>query len=254
MHLDPPKLTRRQQEVLNYIKEGIAAHGYPPTIREIGDALNIKSTNGVSDHLKALVNKGVLRRTEAKSRSCVPTDMSFLMDGSMGPTVFSGHVLSENTTAYGDGSQSGLSATKELEWVDLDEDSEMDVPVLGRVAAGQPILAVEQAEDSVRIDRMLIGHQRGKDVFALRVVGESMIEDGIYDGDFIFVKKQREAPRGSIVVALIDDEATVKRFFPEGDRIRFQPANSTMKPIYVDASEFRQTQILGIVVGIYRKM
>ena len=91
-------------------------------------------------------------------------------------------------------------------------------------------------------------------MYGLRAAGESMIEDGIHDGDFIFVKKQRTAARGAIVVALIDDEATVKRYYPEGDRIRFQPSNSSMQPIYVLASDFRETQILGVVVGIYRRM
>ncbi len=142
----------------------------------------------------------------------------------------------------------------DLDGFGLDGGGEIDVPVLGKIAAGQPILALEQQEDTVRIDRLFLGKNRDRDVFALRVVGESMIEDGINDGDFIFVRKQRNAQRGTIVVALIDDEATVKRYYPEGDRIRFQPANSTMQPIYVAASEFRDTQILGVVVGVHRRM
>lgn len=219
------KLTDRQQQVLDFIQAKIQRDGYPPTIREIGDQLGIRSTNGVNDHLKALSKKGYLQRTEAKSRACVPT--------AAGPQAarqaFSGDV------------------------VPVDElDDMIDVPVLGKIAAGQPIMAIERHEDSVRIDRVFLGKNR--DVFGLRVVGESMIEDGIHDGDFIFVRKQRTAPRGAIVVALIDDEATVKRFYPEGDRIRFQPSNSSMQPIYVLASEFRDTQILGVVVGVYRRM
>jgi repressor LexA len=138
--------------------------------------------------------------------------------------------------------------------VDLGDGDEamIEVPLLGKIAAGSPILAVENVEDTVKIDRFFLG--RNREVFALRVVGESMIGDGIHDGDFIFVKKQRTAPRGAIVVALIEDEATVKRYYPEGDRIRFQPSNPTMDPIYVSAAEFRETQIVGVVVGIYRKM
>lgn len=145
----------------------------------------------------------------------------------------------------------------DVEPVDFDfgrEENEVDIPILGKIAAGEPILALESQEDSVRVDRMFLGKTRDKDVFALRVVGESMIEDGINNGDFIFVRKQRIASRGAIVVALIDDEATVKRYYHEGERIRFQPANSAMKPIYVEAKDFRDTQILGVVVGIYRKM
>jgi repressor LexA len=128
----------------------------------------------------------------------------------------------------------------------------IEIPLLGRVAAGQPALAVEQAEDSVKIDRFFVGPSR--EVFALRVQGDSMIEDGIYDGDFIFVRKQLDARAGEIVVAIIGDEATVKRYYPEGDRIRFQPANSGMRPIYVHRSEFRSVNLLGVVVGVYRKL
>ena len=127
-----------------------------------------------------------------------------------------------------------------------------EIPILGRVAAGQPILAVEQATDTVRIDRVLIGGHR--EVFGLRIVGESMIEDGIFDGDYVFVKKTPTAKTGEIVVAMIEGEATVKRYYPEGDRIRFQPANSNMEPIYVNRSEMRSVDIIGIVVGIYRKL
>ncbi|PKN58676.1 MAG: repressor LexA [Deltaproteobacteria bacterium HGW-Deltaproteobacteria-14] len=202
------KLTDRQQEVLDFIQTKIERDGYPPTIREIGAELGIRSTNGVNDHLKALERKGYINRDGAKSRTLVP--------------------------------------------VDAVDDSFIEVPILGRIAAGEPILAIEQAEDTVKIDKFFLG--KNKEVFALRVVGQSMINDGIHDGDFIFVRKQRTAARGSIVVAMIDDEATVKRYFPEGDRIRFQPANDSMQPIYVAANEFRDTHILGVVVGVYRRM
>jgi repressor LexA len=120
------------------------------------------------------------------------------------------------------------------------------------VAAGAPLLATENVEDSVRIDSFLLGGS-GREVFALRVKGQSMIEDGIFDGDYLFVKKTPTAQPGDIVVALIEDEATVKRYYPEGDRIRFQPANATMQPIYVNRSDFRSTMLLGLVVGVYRK-
>lgn len=204
------KLTDRQQQVLDVIQTKIEDEGYPPTIREIGAALGIKSTNAVNDHLKALERKGYLTRMESKSRACVPVDM---------------HTV---------------------------DDDMVEVPLLGRIAAGTPILAVENREDTVKIDKFFLG--RHEEVFALRVVGESMIGDGIMDDDFIFVRKQNHATAGEIVVAWIENEATVKRYYPEGDRIRFQPSNPTMDPIYVSADEFRQTNILGVVVGIYRQM
>ena len=132
-----------------------------------------------------------------------------------------------------------------------DEDM-VDVPLVGRVAAGSPLLAVENIEDTVKVDRFFIGQTR--EVFALRVKGDSMIEDGIFDGDFIFVRKQLHANRGDIVVAMIEDEATVKRYYPEGDNIRFQPANSSMQPIMVRKRDFKSVNLIGIVVGVYRKM
>jgi repressor LexA len=132
------------------------------------------------------------------------------------------------------------------------EDDFVDVPVLGKVAAGQPMLAVENYEDTVKIDRFFIGNSR--EVFALRVKGDSMIEAGIFDGDFVFIRKQLQAASGEIVVAMIGDEATVKRYYPEGDTIRFQPANAAMSPIIVRKRDFRSVNLLGVVVGVYRKM
>jgi len=213
-------ITDRQKEILTFIQRTTEERGFPPTIREIGEEMDIRSTNGVNDHLKALERKGFLTRGEQQSRSLVPTKRARMI--------------------------LGLGAKKH-------DATMIDVPLLGRVAAGAPILAQENVEDTVRIDSFLLGGN-GKEVFALRVKGNSMIEDGIHDGDFIFVKKAPSAAVGEIVVALIEDEATVKRYFPEGDRIRFQPANKDMEPIYVSKSEFRQTMILGRVVGVYRKM
>jgi repressor LexA len=213
-------LTDRQKEILQFILRTSEDRGFPPTIREIGEEMDISSTNGVNDHLKALERKGFLTRGEQQSRSLVATKRARL-------------VL-------------GLGAKK-------NDPSMIDVPVLGRVAAGAPILAQENIEDTVRIDSFLLGGN-GREVFALRIKGNSMIDDGIHDGDFIFVKKTPSATPGEIVVALIEDEATCKRFFPEGDRVRFQPANKDMQPIYVQKAEFKQTMILGKVVGVYRKM
>jgi repressor LexA len=213
------EITERQKEILQYIVRTSEERGYPPTIREIGEEMDIRSTNGVNDHLKALERKGFLTRGEQQSRSLVPTKRARLVLGL------------------------GKKADPNM----------VEVPLLGRVAAGAPILAQQHIEDTVRIDSFLLGGS-GREVFALRVKGQSMIDDGIHDGDFIFVRKTPSASPGDIVVALIEDEATVKRFYPEGDRVRFQPANKDMQPIYVAKSEFRQTMILGKVVGVYRKM
>lgn len=223
-----PQLTARQQEVFDFIVRKIEVDGFPPTIREIGDSLGIVSTNGVNDHLKALEKKGYISRSDSKSRTCVPIGLAE-------------KPLRKATRAN----------VAPVHGLDIGHDW-VDVPVHGKIAAGRPIAAIDQREDSVKIDRFFLG--KNKDVFALRVVGDSMINDGIHDGDFIFVRKQQIAPRGSIVVAMIDNEATVKRFYHEGDHVRFQPANDAMKPIFVKASEFRETQIVGIVVGIYRTM
>jgi repressor LexA len=224
-------LTQRQREILDFISASILERGFPPTLREIGEHFSIRSTNGVNDHLKALEKKGHLRREDLKSRAMRPV----LPDGS-------GEVVPLRRAPVGTGTVQLVSA----------DDDMAEIPILGRVAAGQPILAVEQATDTVRIDRVLIGGHR--EVFGLRIVGESMIEDGIFDGDYVFVKKTPTAKNGEIVVAMIEGEATVKRYYPEGDRIRFQPANSNMEPIYVARAEMREVDIIGIVVGVYRKL
>ncbi len=223
-------LTQRQREILEFISASILERGFPPTLREIGEHFSIKSTNGVNDHLKALEKKGHLRREDLKSRAMRPV----MPDGT--------EVIPLRRAPLGTGN---------VQIVTHDEDM-AEIPILGRVAAGQPILAVEQATDTVRVDRVLVGGHR--DVFGLRIVGESMIEDGIFDGDYVFVKKTPSAATGDIVVAIIEGEATVKRYYPEGDRIRFQPANSNMSPIIVRRAEFKSVDILGIVVGVYRKL
>src|SRR5450432_3861272 len=164
-------LTDRQREILDFITQSIRERGYPPTLREIGLHFGIRSTNGVNDHLRALEKKGYLQREDLKSRALRPVGVG-------GPVRASGQ-----------------------------DDDFVEVPLVGRVAAGVPLLAVENVEDTVRVDRFFIGQTR--EVFALRVKGESMIEDGIFDGDYIFVRKQLQASRGDIVVAMINDEATV---------------------------------------------
>lgn len=199
-------LTRRQKQVLDFISRCIDERGYPPTLREIGQHMSIRSTNGVNDHLKALERKGYLKREDLKAR-----------------------------------------AMRSVE-----PDSVARVPLVGHVAAGEPLLATENVEDVLKVDRSLLG--RDDDVFALRVKGESMIEDGIFDGDLVFVRRQPTASRGETVVALLEDEATVKRYYPEDRRVRLQPANASMAPIYVNEEEQRALDILGIVVGVFRRL
>ncbi len=225
-------LTDRQLEVLRFIARQIEDCGYPPTIREIGEALDIRSTNGVTDHLKALERKGFLTRDPVKSRALIPTPQArnVLGDGDGGAS----NVIPITRSAARPGSRL------------------VEIPIVGRVAAGQPILAEERIEDTVQVDSFLLG--TSKRVYGLRVQGDSMIGDGILPGDYVFVKKQLHAQDGEIVVAMIDDEATVKRVYFEGDRVRFQPSNPRMAPIYVRESDFKNTMILGVVVGVYRKL
>lgn len=220
-------LTQRQQMVLDFIRQSITDRGYPPTLREIGARMGIRSTNGVNDHLRALERKGYLTREDMKSRALRPTGMP----GGGGAAESSGNV-------------SPMPPAN-------DEDL-VDVQILGRVAAGLPLFAEEHVIDTVRIDRGMI--KGGREVFGLRVHGDSMIDAGILSGDYIFVRKQLTAQRGEIVVALIGDEATVKYFYPEKDYVRFQPANKTMAPILVRAVDFKPTMLLGVVVGVFRRI
>lgn len=222
----PEHLTQRQRQILDFITASIDERGYPPTLREIGEHFGIRSTNGVNDHLKALEKKGYLRREDLKSRAMRP----------VAPKSAGADVIPIGAFRLGE--------------------DVCEVPIVGRVAAGAPLLAVENVEDTVRVDRFFLGGQRpgSQPIFGLRVVGESMIEDGIFDGDYVFVKKVPVANVGDIVVAMIDGEATVKRYHPEGDLIRFVPANARMQPIVVKRSDFRSVDIIGVVVGVYRKL
>lgn len=229
---DVQALTQRQQMVLDFIRQSIADRGYPPTLREIGARMGIRSTNGVNDHLRALERKGYLTREDMKSRALRPT-------------------MHANTNAgpvrAGDEPQGSVTALHRAEDDDL-----VEVRVLGRVAAGLPLFAEEHVIDTVRVDRGLL--RGGREVFGLRVHGDSMIDAGILNGDYIFVRKQLTATRGEIVVALIGDEATVKYYYPEKDYVRFQPANKTMAPILVRAIDFKPTMLLGVVVGVFRRL
>jgi repressor LexA len=212
-------LTDRQDAILQFIRASIRERGYPPTFREIGAKMGIKSTNGVSDHLRALERKGYLRREDMKSRALRPVD---------------------DDPVAGDELPPGTSET-------------IEVPVLGRVAAGPLTMATQAAETRISIDRSLLRGGSGE-VFALRVRGDSMIDAGIFDGDTIFVRRQQSAERGEIVVARVGEDATVKRYFPEKDYIRLQPENASMPPIYVRRTHASAQgfEILGVVVGLFR--
>jgi len=269
-------LTERQRQVLEQIVLSIESQGFPPTLREIGRMLGINSTNGVSDHVKSLIRKGYLQRRGHSSRTILPTSEGLQLLGKdplrpaqaaaktrplaqvvpfRGPTAPSRGVAAPAEPA-GEPPAESLADEPEGDWLagllPIEPRQLVEVPILGKVAAGMPILATEHVEDRVHIDRALLPDNHS--IFGLRVLGDSMIGDGIFDGDFVFVRKQSTAVPGTIVVALIEDEATVKRYFPEGDRVRFQPSNPTMEPIYVHRRDFRQSMLIGVVVGVYRRL
>lgn len=202
------ELTRRQEQILDFIRAEIHRRGYPPSVREIGEAIGLSSSSTVHSHLAALENKGFIRRDPSKPRALEVLDFRD----------------TESAIDYGQ-----VSA----------------VPVVGHVAAGQPILAAENIEQTLPLPVEFAGEQ----TFILKVRGDSMIEAGILNGDFVVVRQQNTATNGDVVVAMIEDEATVKTFYREPDRIRLQPENSSMDPIYA-----RDVQILGKVVALFRRI
>ncbi len=195
-------LTRRQKDVFDYLKRYISDNGYAPCVRDICDALDLKSTSTAHAHLTKLESKGYISRDPAKPRTIM------ILDGS---------VVKERL---------------------------VPVPVVGRVAAGTPITAVENIDEYLSLPYSLLGSD---DVFILNVAGDSMVNAGIFDRDKIIAQKQDYAQNGDIVVALIEDEATVKRFFVEEGRVRLQPENDSYAPIYT-----KQLDILGKVIGVLR--
>jgi len=198
------KISAKQQEILEYIKSEILAKGYPPAVREICEAVHLKSTSSVHAHLETLEKNGYIRRDPTKPRAIEIVDDTF------------------NLTR------------REL----------VNVPVVGQVAAGEPILASENISNYFPIPAEFMPNAQ---TFMLQVKGDSMINVGIYDGDMVLVKQQSTASDGDIVVALIDDSATVKTFYKESDRVRLQPENDTMDPIYAT-----DLSILGKVIGVFR--
>jgi len=203
------ELTRRQEEILEFLKDFVMERGFPPTLREIASHLGIRGPKGPHKALRILERKGYLRRVSGGSRALEIV---------------------------------GVSPAEERQV--------LSVPIVGRVRAGEPVLAVENVEGYVRLDRSLLSSEN---VFLLRVQGDSMVEAHIQDGDFALVKPQANAENGEIVVALIEDEATIKRIFKKRDLIRLEPANPAMEPIVVKKGE-KRVKIVGKVVGIFRKL
>lgn len=208
MYEDFEDLTERQNAILKIIIEETSAKGYPPTVREIGEAVGLSSSATVHNHLNKLEKKGYIKRDPTKPRA--------------------------------------LEVAKKISKINKNL---VNVPIVGRVTAGAPILAVENIEDTFPLP---LDFTNSEDVFMLNIVGDSMIKVGILDGDMVIVRKQDIAGDGDIIVALIDDEATVKRFFKGHDYIRLQPENDYYSPIIIRAhQDFR---ILGKVIGLVRRM
>ena len=208
--------TRKEKAILKFIEEQVIENGYPPSVREIGKSIGLSSTETVHAYLAKLEKQGYIKKEDKKGRTLK------VIKGTDGQQI-----IKENKNFY---------TQREL----------VDVPVIGKITAGQPILAVENVTDTFPIPIDFVGNSES---FMLTVRGESMIEAGILDGDYILVKKQDNASNGEIVVALIEDEATVKTFYKENGHIRLQPENHTMDPIIVP-----DCKILGKVAGVFRKM
>ncbi len=222
------KLKARQEQILRFMREEIRAKGYPPTVREICQALGIKSTSTVHKDIKALELEGYIKKDPSKPRALMLVEEEGL--DSQGETPLSSSFSPEEPTSI-------APSPEEV----------IDIPLVGQIAAGTPILAEEHVEDSFPLPARFVG--RGTH-FMLTVRGESMIEAGIMDGDYILVNQQETANNGDIVVAMIDgfeSEATVKTFYKEKDHIRLQPENSDMNPIIVS-----DVKILGKVKGVFR--
>ena len=216
---DPNSLNKREKAILKFIEKSIKNNGYPPSVREIGKSVGLKSTATVHGYLSSLEEKGYIKKESQKGRTLK------LLKGGLDDEI-------ENQMEI----QKEVYTGKEM----------VEVPVIGKITAGEPILAVENVTDTFPIPIDFVGNSES---FMLTVRGESMIEAGILNGDYILVRKQKTATNGEIVVALIEDEATVKTFYKEKDHIRLQPENCTLDPIIVPNCE-----ILGKVIGVFRKM
>lgn len=215
--MDRPKISKRQQAIYEYICNYSKEHGYPPSVREIGSAVGLASPSTVHMHLKSLEEKGYINRDSKKPRTIEVID-----DRPREKTAVEGGAAAIEDPSHGT----------------------ISLPLVGRVAAGVPILAEQNVEELVPMPMSVIGDTGS---YLLRVRGTSMINAGIFDGDLIVVKEQHEAHDGEIIVAMIDDSATVKTFYREKDIVRLQPENDAMEPIYV-----RNPIILGRVIALIR--
>lgn len=214
-----PDLTDRQAEILSFIVDRTRVRGYPPSVREIGQAMGLRSSSTVHGHLTRLEEKGYIKRDPSKPRAI--------------------EILRDPQADERDGAALGG-----MEF-DYEGQRIYPVPLVGRVTAGEPILAVENIEEVFPLPHSLV---EGRDTFMLTVRGDSMIEAGIIDGDQLLVRRQDTADNGDIVVAMLEEEATVKRFFRERDAVRLQPENPHMEPIYAE-----DVRVLGKVVGLFRR-
>ncbi len=212
------RITTKQQEILNFMKSRILEKGYPPSVREICEAVSLKSTSSVHAHLETLEKNGYIRRDPAKPRAIEILDDDF------------------DISARSNSFKSTMNDTPSREMV--------SVPMVGTVAAGQPLLAVENVTDFFPLPVDILPNA---ETFMLRVKGDSMINMGIFEGDQIIVERKNTARNGEVIVALVDDSATVKRFYKEDGHFRLQPENDSMEPIIVDHCE-----ILGKVIGLVR--
>lgn len=228
-------LTERQRMILDFIKQSIRERGYPPSLREIGSHMGIKSTNGVNDHLTALERKGYLRRDSMKSRALQPTEMIDRPSASAKPEP-AVSLDSESTPA--------------------NEDGTVRVEVKGTVAAGGLNELYESSRGAFTMDRAMLGTPASAEVFALEVQGDSMIDAGIHEGDTVFVRRTTDARKGDIVVARVNGTGTLKRFYPEKDQVRLQPENKKYSPIIVPKARMEQSEfaIVGVVTGLFRKI
>lgn len=225
------KLSDRQQQILSYIEACVKEKGYPPSVREIGEAVGLTSSSTVHSHLNKLETLGFIRRDPQKFRA-----LEVINPSASG---------SNNVVPISKNKGTPLIATAESDENSLYRPS-VNIPLVGTVTAGQPILAEQNIEDYLPFPADYI---RDENTFILKVSGDSMIEAGILDGDMVIVREQKNATNGDIVVALVDDDsATVKAFYKEANRIRLQPRNSALAPIYSD-----NVVILGKVIGLYRK-
>lgn len=214
------KLGKRQLAIYDFIRSYTDEHGYPPSVREIGAAVGLASPSTVHMHLKVLEERGLIKRDSKKPRTI--------------------EVMQDRQSPDADAGQPLASVSEDV------GSNVIRLPLVGRVAAGVPILAEQNVEETLALPASVVGDASS---FVLRVRGESMVNAGIYDGDYIVVKEQRDAHDGEIVVALIDDSATVKTFYRERDRVRLQPENDTMSPIYVE-----NPIILGRVTALIRSI